>query len=67
MNKNFCHHQFFIILKYSFKVALQYVFNVFILFNTVSHLKLNSKLKLDPKMCAFKNLENFLKKRVATL
>ena len=39
----------------------------FILFNTVSYLKLNFKLKIDPKMCTFKNLEKFLKKRVATL
>ena len=36
-----------------FKVALQYLFNVFILFNTV----FNFKLKIYPKMCTFKNLE----------
>ena len=54
-------------LKNSFKVALQYFFNVFILFNIVSNLKLNFKLKMDPKMCTFKNLEKNQKNRVATL
>ena len=44
-----------------FKVALQYLFNVFILFNTVSYLKLNFKLKVDPKMCIFNNLEEIWK------
>ena len=57
-----------------FKVALQYLFNVFILFNTVSYLKHNYKLKIDPKLCILKNLEEiwktwkiFLIKRVETL
>ena len=45
-----------------FKLALQYLFNDFILFNAVSYLKLNFKLKIDPKMCTFKNLEKILKK-----
>ena len=40
---------FFLLEKLS-KVALQYLFNKFILFNTVSHIKLNSKLKVYPKL-----------------
>ena len=48
-------------LKNTFKVALQYLFNEFILF------KLNFKLDIDPKMRTLENLEKFLKKRVATL
>ena len=39
------------------KVTLQWLFNVFILFNTVSYFKLKFKLKIDIKMCSFKNLE----------
>ena len=50
-------HKKKILLKNTFKVNLQYVFNVFILFNTVSYINLNFKLKIDPKMCIFKNLE----------
>ena len=46
----------------TFKVVLEYLFNVFILFNTVFYLKLNFNLKkIDPKMCTFKNLEKILK------
>ena len=56
----FCHHQKFFSLK-TFEVALQCLFNVFILFNTVFYFKLNFKLKIDPKMCTFKNLEEILK------
>ena len=36
------------------KEALQYLFNGFILFNTVFNLKL---LKIDPKIGIFKSLE----------
>ena len=54
--KLFCHHQHFL-LKNTFKEALHYLFNVFILFNTVSNLK----LKIDPKMCTFRNMEKILK------
>ena len=36
-------------LKNTFKVALQYLFNVVILLNTVFYLKLCFKLKIDPK------------------
>ena len=45
------------IIKNTFKVTLQYLFNVFILFFTVSYLKLNFYLKIDPQMGTFKNLE----------
>ena len=47
--------------KNMFKVALYYLFNVFILYNTVSYLKLNFKPKIDPKMFTYKNLEEILK------
>ena len=58
------------ILKSTLKIALKYLFNIFILFNIVFKLRLNFKLKIDPKMRSFTNLEknsktwkNFLKKR----
>ena len=54
INKIFCHHQKMFLLKNAFKVTLQYPFNVFILFNPVSYIKLNFKLKIDPKICSFK-------------
>ena len=38
-------------------VGLQYLFNVFILFNTVLYFKLIFKLKIDPKVCDFNNLK----------
>ena len=59
----FCHHQIFLLLENTFKVTLQYLFNAFILFNTVSYIKLNFKLKIDPKMRTFKNLEETKKKK----
>ena len=40
-----------------FKVALQYLFNIFLLFNTVSYIK----LKVEPKMCIFKTWKNLEK------
>ena len=49
---------FLFIKKKTFKVALQYLFNVFILSNTVFNLKL---LKLDSKMRILKNLEEIWK------
>ena len=55
------------LIKNIFKVALHFLFNVFILFNTVSYIEITLKLKIDPKMCTFKNLEKVLKKQVATL
>ena len=52
------------LLKNTFKVALlQYHFNVFYTVNTVSYFK----LKIDPKMCTFKNLEKICQKHLATL
>ena len=57
----FCHYPNLFSLKYIFKVALQYPFNVFIFFNTVFNLKLNFKQKIDPKMLIFKNLEEIWK------
>ena len=68
IKKKICHHQKFFNFKNIFKGALQYLFNVFLPFNIVYFLKLNFKLKIDPKMCNFKNLEEiynpekFLKK-----
>ena len=44
-----------------FKVALQYIFNGVILLNTVFNFKLSYKLKIDPKTCTFKSLEEFRK------
>ena len=43
----------FFLLKNIFKVSLQYLFNVFMLFNTVFNLKL---LKIDQKMNILKKL-----------
>ena len=57
---------FFVIIKFFFvKKHIQYnfsnIFNVFILFNTVSYLKFNLKLKINGTMRTFKNLEEILK------
>ena len=49
------------LLKNTFKVTLQYLFNVFILFNTVSYIEITLKLKIGPTMCTFKNLEEIWK------
>ena len=51
----------FFFFKNTFKVALQYLFNVFIPFNVVFNPKLNFKLKIDPKMRTFKKLEEIFK------
>ena len=48
----------FFFIKKSFKVALQYLFNFVLLLNTVFNLKLNFKLKIDPKTCTFKILKS---------
>ena len=61
VDKNLCHHQNFFFLKNTFKVALQYLFDVFKLFNIVFNLLLDFKLKIDPKIRTFKNLEEFWK------
>ena len=55
----FCYHQKSFLLKNALKLTLQYLFNVYILFNTVSCIKLNFKLNKDPEMCTSKNLEEF--------
>ena len=60
INKKFLSSSKIFLLKIIFKVALQYLFNVFILFNTV-YLKLNFKLQTDPKVCNFKTWRKFLK------
>ena len=44
------------LLKSTFKVALQYLY-VVILFNTVIYVKINFKLRINPKVFIFKNLE----------
>ena len=59
--KMFCHHQNLLLIKNTFKVAFEYLFNVFILFNTVSYLKLSFKLKFYPKMCTLKTWIKFIK------
>ena len=59
VDKNLCHHQIFFFN--TFKVALQYYFNVFKLFNIIFNLEFNLKLKIDPKMRSFKNLEEIWK------
>ena len=41
----------------AFQVSLQYLFNIFILLNTVTYIK----LKMDPKMYTFKNLKKLKK------
>ena len=41
----------------SLKVSFQYCYTT----NTVFNLKLNFKLKVDPKTCTSKNLEDFQK------
>ena len=51
----------FFLLKNKSKLTLQYLFYFFILYNTVSDIKFNFKLKIDPKMCTFKNLDEILK------
>ena len=45
----------FFVLKNTFKVSLQYLFNVFILLNTVSYIKIIFKLKVDPKVFTLKS------------
>ena len=73
IDKILCHHQKISLLKNTFEVTLHDLFNIFILFNKVSYIKLNFKLKIDSKMCTFKNLKEIwkigkkLKKRVVTL
>ena len=51
----------FFLLNDTFKLNLQYLFNLFVLFNIVYYIKPNFKLKIDPKMCTFKYLEEIWK------
>ena len=44
-----------------FKVASQYLFNVVILFDTVSYLEFNLKLKIDQKILLSKTQRKFFK------
>ena len=44
INKKFLSSSKFFLFENTFKVALQYLFNVFMVFNTVFYLKLNFKL-----------------------
>ena len=53
VNKIFLSSSNFFFIKNYFKVTPHYVFNVFILTNTVSYIKLNFKLKIDPKKRTF--------------
>ena len=62
MDKNLLSSSKTFLLKNTFEVAVQHLFNVVILFNTVFYLKLSFKLKIDPKTCTFKNLEEFSQK-----
>ena len=47
----------FILLKTTYKVALQYLLKVVRLFNATFYLKLNFKQKVDQKTCIFKNVK----------
>ena len=62
-----CHHQIFLLLKNTFKVVLQYLFNVAIPLDTVFYLILIFKLKIDSKTWNFKNLEKICQKHLATM
>ena len=55
----------FFLLKITFKKALKYFFNVVILFNKVFYLKL--KIRINPKMCNFNNLEDIWQKHLEFL
>ena len=61
MTKIFNKSDNFFFHKNTFKVALQYLFNLFILFNIVFNLKLNFKLKIDPIAYFLKPGKNFEK------
>ena len=58
---------YYCLIKNTFEVALHHPFNFFILFKTVFYLKLNFKLKIDPEIFTFKNLEKINLKHLATL
>ena len=60
INISFCYHQNYLFLN-TLKVTLRYLLNVIILFNNLFYFTLNFKLKIDPKTCTFKNLEEIVK------
>ena len=51
----------FLLLQNTFKVVLQYIFNSVTHLTNVLYFKLNFKLKVDQKMCTYKNLVEFLR------
>ena len=51
----------FFLLKNTVKIALQYLFNDFKLFNSFFNLKLNFKLRKDPKKSILKTKRKFTK------
>ena len=61
INKIFLSSSKNFLLKNTFKVTLQYLINIFILFNTVSYIEIRLKLKIDPKICTFKNRKKLRK------
>ena len=50
-----------LIIKNTFKIALQYPFKTFILFKTYSYLKLSFILEIDKKNLHFQKLEEIQK------
>ena len=69
-NKSYKFKSFVIMKTFIYQKTYLNIYNIFVLLNAVSYLKLNFKLKIVPKMFAFINLEEIrktLKKRVATL
>ena len=50
-----------LLLKNTLKIALQYLFNVVILFNTIFNLQLNLKLEINQKICASNTWKKFKK------
>ena len=46
-------------IKNTLVVTFQYLFNIFILFNTVFYLELNFKLKIDQKKVLLKTWRKF--------
>ena len=57
--KKIYHHQNFFLLKNIFKVTLRYLFNVFILSNIVSYLKLTLNYKYTQKCVLLKTWKKF--------
>ena len=56
LDKIFCHHQKTFILKNIIKIALKYLFNIFIPFNILFNLRHNFQLKIEKHgKCFWKN------------